>query len=126
MTIESKENRATNLRPHRQPERQDLARPLSRPQVGERMASGQTMHCYTVFKLTGTHADTMAAIGAAGVLRDLGPRIVELEDRFEIRLSRRLRISDLDGVGPGFSYLERPKKMQTGPQPTSRRRRATT
>jgi len=84
------------------------------------------MHCYTVFKLTGTHADTMAAIGAAGVLRDLGPRIVELEDRFEIRLSRRLRISDLDGVGPGFSYLERPKKMQTGPQPTSRRRRATT
>ena len=82
------------------------------------------MHCYTVFKLTGTHADTMAAIGAAGVLRHLGPRIVELEDRFEVRLPRRLKVSDFDAVEPGFSYLERPKKTQPGPETTSRRRRA--
>ena len=83
------------------------------------------MHCYTVFKLTGTHADTMEAIGAAGVLRHLGPEIVELEDRFEIRLPRSLEVSDFDAVGPGFSYLEMSKKTQAGAEPISRRRRAT-
>ena len=79
------------------------------------------MHCYAVFELTGTHADTMAAIGAAGVLRHLGPRIVELEDRFEIRLPRRLKVADLNAVGPGIAYLERPRKPQARLEPTSRR-----
>jgi hypothetical protein len=72
------------------------------------------MNCYTVFKRTATHADTLAAIGAADVLRRLEPRIVELEDRFEIRLPRRLLPSDLDGVDPGFLYLERPRKTPSG------------
>lgn len=67
------------------------------------------MNCYTVFKRTGTHADTLAAIGAAGVLKQLEPRIVEREDRFEIQLQKRLLASDLMAVGPGFCYLERPK-----------------
>ena len=66
------------------------------------------MNCYTVFKRTGTHADTLAAIGAADVLKQLEPRIVEREDRFEIQLRRRLLPSDLMAVGPGFCYLERP------------------
>lgn len=83
------------------------------------------MHCYTVFKLTGTHADTLAAIGAAGALRHLGPRIVELEDRFEIRLPRRPTVSDLDAVGPGFAYLEREKKTQAMSEPAKLRRRGT-
>ena len=48
------------------------------------------MNCFTVFKRTGTHADTLAAIGAADVLKRLEPRIVELEDRFEIQLRRRM------------------------------------
>jgi hypothetical protein len=68
------------------------------------------MNCYTVYKRTATHADALAAIGAADVLRRLEPRIVELEDRFEIQLARRLVATDLDAVDPGFSYLERPKK----------------
>src|ERR1700721_386975 len=68
------------------------------------------MDRYTVFKQTGTHADVLAAIGAADVLRTLEPRIVEFEDRFEVQLQRRLRPSDLDAVDPGFSYLLRPNK----------------
>ena len=68
------------------------------------------MDRYSVFKQTGTHADVLAAVGAADVLRHLDPRIVELEDRFEIQLRRPLLPSDLNAVDPGFSYLLRPKK----------------
>src|SRR5215469_10777859 len=68
------------------------------------------MNCYTVFKRTGTHADTLAAIGAADVLKQLEPRIVEWEDRFEIQLRRCLFETDLMAVDPGFNYLERPAR----------------
>ncbi len=68
------------------------------------------MDRYTVFKQTGTHADVLAAIGAADVLRHLEPRILEFEDRFQIQLCRHLLSSDLKAVDPGFSYLLRPKK----------------
>jgi hypothetical protein len=71
------------------------------------------MNCYAVFKRTGTHADTLAAIGAADVLKHLEPRIVEWEDRFEIKLRRRLAAADLAAVDPGFCYLERPAKAAT-------------
>jgi hypothetical protein len=73
------------------------------------------MNCYTVFKRTGTHADTLAAIGAADVLRHLEPRIVEWEDRFEIQLGRRLLATDLMAVDPGFCYLDLPKKTKRAP-----------
>lgn len=68
------------------------------------------MDFFTVFKRTATHADVLAAIGAADLLRHLAPRIVHFEDRFEIRLRRHLRPSDLDSLEPGFSYLARPGK----------------
>jgi hypothetical protein len=68
------------------------------------------MDRYVIFKQTGTHADVLAAIGAADVLRHLEPRIVASEDRFEIQFRRRLLRSDLDAVDPGFSYLVRPQK----------------
>jgi hypothetical protein len=68
------------------------------------------MDRYTVFKETGTHADVLASIGAADVLRHLEPRIIEFEDRFEVQLRRHLLPSDLDAVDPGYSYLVRPKK----------------
>jgi hypothetical protein len=68
------------------------------------------MDRYTVFKQTGTHADVLAAVGAADVLRHLEPRIVEFEDRFEVQLRTPLHPSDLTAVDPGFSYLLRPKK----------------
>jgi hypothetical protein len=67
------------------------------------------MNRYTVFKQTGTHADVLAVIGAADLLRHLDPRIVEREDRFEIRFRKRLTAADLDTVEPGFSYLDRPR-----------------
>ncbi len=68
------------------------------------------MDRYTVFKQTGTHADVLAAIGAADVLRHLEPRLVEFADRFQIQLRRHLLPSDLDAIDPGFSYLLRPQK----------------
>ena len=68
------------------------------------------MNPYRVFKRTATHPNTLAAIGAADVLRQPDPRIVELDDRFEIRLRKPLRAPDLAAVDPGFSYLERPRK----------------
>ncbi|HXB74926.1 MAG TPA: hypothetical protein VNY05_42235 [Candidatus Acidoferrales bacterium] len=68
------------------------------------------MNCYSIVKQTATHADTLAAIGAADMFRHLEPRIVELEDRFEIRFPRGLKSSDVDAVDPGFSYLLRPGK----------------
>jgi hypothetical protein len=77
------------------------------------------MNCYTILKRTSNHADTLAAIGAADVLRHLDPQIVELDDRFEIRFRKRLLSSDLEAVDPGFSYLERPRK--TSPRVTPER-----
>ena len=44
------------------------------------------------------------------MLRHLDPRILEFEDRFEVRLARQLVRSDIDAVDPGFSYLQRPGK----------------
>jgi hypothetical protein len=68
----------------------------------------RNMNCYSIVKQTATHADTLAAIGAADIFRHLEPRIGELEDRFEIRFPRDLKPSDVDAVDPGFSYLMRP------------------
>jgi hypothetical protein len=66
------------------------------------------MDRYIVIKQTATHADALAAIGAADMLRHLEAHIVELEDRFEVRLARDLTPSDVEPVDPGFSYLQRP------------------
>src|SRR5215471_2685086 len=68
------------------------------------------MNRYSIVKQTATHADTLAAIGAADMFRHLDPRIVELEDRFEVQFPRALKSSDVDAVDPGFSYLVRPGK----------------
>jgi hypothetical protein len=69
------------------------------------------MDRYTIFKQTGTHADVLAALGAADVLRHLEPRVVDFEDRFEVHLRRRILPSDLIAVDPGFSYLLLPRKI---------------
>jgi hypothetical protein len=75
------------------------------------------MKTFPVVKQTATHADSLAAIGAADLLRHLEPQIVELEDRFEIRLSRELQESDVDTVDPGFSYLVRSGKDEPAVPP---------
>src|SRR5215471_8819230 len=74
------------------------------------MEGPSKMRCYSIVKQTTTHADTLAAIGAADMFRHVDPQIVELEDRFEIRFPRDLKPSDVDAVDPGFSYLVRPGK----------------
>jgi hypothetical protein len=70
----------------------------------------QVMNCYTIFKQTNTHADSLAAVGAADVLRHLDPRIVDLGDRFEVRLRKQLSLADLEAVEPGFSYFVKSRK----------------
>jgi hypothetical protein len=65
---------------------------------------------YVVFKQSGTHSDSLTAIGAADLLRHIEPRLVDCGDRFEVRLARNLGILDLRAVEPGFAYLMRPKK----------------
>jgi len=62
---------------------------------------------YTVFKRTGTHADVLAAVGAADLLRKLDPRIVELQDCFVVELRRPLVPADLDDADPGYSNIDR-------------------
>src|SRR5215469_2554947 len=63
------------------------------------------MNRYVIVKQTGTHADVMAAIGAADLLRHLEPEIQEFDDRFEVRLPRQLAFADIEATDPGFSYL---------------------
>ncbi len=68
------------------------------------------MKQYTVLKKTGTHADALAAIGAADLLHGLDPRIIELEDRFVIELRRPAVPADLDNADPGYEPLDRSSK----------------
>jgi hypothetical protein len=68
------------------------------------------MSSYTVLKTAGTHSDVLAAFGLADLLQHLDPRLVDLGDRFEVRLRRRLLPSDLAAADPGFSYLEKAKE----------------
>jgi hypothetical protein len=63
------------------------------------------MHVWTVVKRTGSHADVLAAIGAADALQALKPALVDCGDRFEIRLSRALVRRDLARIEPGYLYL---------------------
>ncbi|MFZ0339920.1 MAG: hypothetical protein WAL45_17970 [Terracidiphilus sp.] len=68
------------------------------------------MDTFTVFKRTGTHADVLAAVGAAGLLEALDPQLVSHNDRFEIRLQRAVTAPRLTGSDPGFRYLLRASK----------------
>jgi hypothetical protein len=68
------------------------------------------MERYTVFKSTGTHADVIAAVGAADVLRLLEPRLINCGDRFEVQVQRRALPGDLVGTDPGFLFLPRSGK----------------
>ena len=72
--------------------------------------SGSGMSGYTVLKTAGTHSDVLAAFGLADLLQHLDPRLVDLGDRIEVRLRRRLLPSDLAAAVPGFSYLEKAKE----------------
>ena len=72
--------------------------------------SGSGMSNYKVLKTAGTHSDVLAAFGLADLLQHLDPRLVDLGDRFEVRLRRRLLPSDLAAAVPGFSYLEKAKE----------------
>lgn len=65
------------------------------------------MRTHTLFRRTGTHADTFAAIGAASLLQAFDPELIGQCDRFEITLGREVRAGDLVATDPGFRYLLR-------------------
>jgi hypothetical protein len=68
------------------------------------------MERYTVFKSTGTHSEVIAAVGAADVLRELEPQLVNCGDRFEVQLRSPAVPDDLAGTDPGFLYLPKSEK----------------
>lgn len=68
------------------------------------------MDKYIVSKVTGTHADVLAAVGAADVLARLEPRLVDCSDHFEVRLQRQPTREDVARAGPGFRYLKKAEK----------------
>jgi hypothetical protein len=57
-------------------------------------------------KRSGTHADVLAAVGAADLLSALEPILIDKESVIEVRLSKDLATSHLQNVGPGFKYLK--------------------
>jgi hypothetical protein len=61
---------------------------------------------FLVAKRTGTHADVVAAVGAADVLSSLRPRIVDLGNDFEVRLAETAMPETLANAGPGFKFLK--------------------
>lgn len=69
------------------------------------------MRKFTVSKRTATHADTLAAVGAADLLSEFDPELVSRGDRFEITLPRTAHPQKLGLTDPGFLYLlKAPKK----------------
>src|ERR1700685_3124289 len=69
------------------------------------------MERYTVFKSTGNHSDVIAAVGAADILRELSPQLINCGDRFEVRLQAEAVPDDLAATDPGFLYLPRSGKL---------------
>jgi hypothetical protein len=68
------------------------------------------MHTFTVSRRTGTHADALAAIGAADLLSEFEPHLTSRGDRFEIRFERAVTPQQLARSDPGFRYLLRPSR----------------
>jgi hypothetical protein len=62
------------------------------------------MDRFEVVKRTGTHADVLAAVGAADVLQTLNPQLTDAGNSYDVRF-RDASIDDLDD-GPGFKYLK--------------------
>src|ERR1700684_4411589 len=68
------------------------------------------MERYTVFKSTGNHSDVIAAVGAADILRELNPQLINCGDRFEVRLQAEALPDDLAATDPGFLYFPKSGK----------------
>lgn len=69
------------------------------------------MERYTIFKSTGNHSDVIAAVGAADILREREPQLVNCGDRFEVRLQGEALPEDLAATDPGFLYLPKSGKL---------------
>lgn len=57
-------------------------------------------------KRNGNHADVLAAVGAADLLSDMNPALIDAGSEFQVRLARAVQPGDLENVGPGFRYLK--------------------
>jgi hypothetical protein len=67
------------------------------------------MDRFEVVKRTGTHADVLAAVGAADVLQKLNPKLTDVGNTYDVRF-REASIDDLDD-GAGFKYLKADARM---------------
>ncbi len=68
------------------------------------------MQTFTVTKRSGTHADVLAAVGAADLLREFEPELTNRSGQFEIQLRRNAAPRALAPSDPGFRYLLRLSK----------------
>jgi hypothetical protein len=68
-------------------------------------------------KYSGSHADLLAAVGAADLLQDLKSVLADRGYSIEVLLSRDIVRSDLNGVGPGFKYLKAKPESDDGEKP---------
>jgi hypothetical protein len=59
-------------------------------------------------KRTGSHADVLAAVGAADLIELQNPTLVGREDRLDVEVDTPITASDFNNVGPGFKYLKVP------------------
>jgi hypothetical protein len=57
-------------------------------------------------KVNGSHADVLAAAGAADLLHDLNPIFVDHGNEIELKIKREVNSADLANTGPGFKYLK--------------------
>ena len=75
-------------------------------------------------KISGSHADLLAAFGAADLLVDLDPIVSDSGTSFQVSLARDVTLSDLDGVGAGFKYLQaKESASETGEDEEPRKRK---
>lgn len=72
-------------------------------------------------KRNGSHADVLAAVGAADLFQELNPILVSRENQFEVELDRAIADSDLDNVGPGFKYLKAKPSAEGGEEPIAKK-----
>jgi hypothetical protein len=75
-------------------------------------------------KRNGSHADVLAALGAADLLQELSPVITDRRSQFEVELDRAVVDSDFENVGPGFKYLRAKPSPDDGEEETGAKKAA--
>jgi hypothetical protein len=75
-------------------------------------------------KVTGSHADVLAATGAADLLNHLDPVLTDTGNQIELSLDRKAVASDIEGIGPGFKYLKAGGSESTEDEEKAKKKKA--